>query len=101
VVGGVAASLVVALVTTLLMTPQYTSSARVKIDRIQAKVSDVQGVAPETEALDYLEFYSTQYALLESTSLAERVGRRLNLAADEEFLEAFKLDDAEELGNSS
>ena len=87
------ASVLAALVITLLMTPQYTASARVQINRIQSNVSDVEGLEPTGAALLYEEFYNTQYALLESTALAERVARQLSLADDPEFLEAFDLQD--------
>src|SRR5688572_15482837 len=91
VAGIVTASLVIALVANLLATPQFTSTARLQVNRVEANVSDVEGVEPEGQVLDYDEFYQTQYALLRSSSLAERVARSLSLAADEEFLEAFDL----------
>src|SRR5690606_34765183 len=65
VAGIVATAIVIALVATLLMTPQYTTTARVQVNRIEAKVSDVEGVQPQGDVLDYDEFYNTQYALLE------------------------------------
>src|SRR5690606_26250068 len=79
--------LTIALVATLLATPQYTSTARVQVNRVTANVSNVEGVQPEGTVLDYDEFYNTQYSLLESVSLAERVARVLNLAGDDLFLE--------------
>ena len=101
VTGIVAACLILALIVSLLVTPQYTSSARVKVDRIQANVSNVEGVEPAGDILQYEEFYSTQYALLESTNLAERVARSLNLASDDEFIEAFDLAAEETIANAS
>jgi len=44
----------------------------------------------EPEVGQSLEFYQTQYSLLASKSLAERVARTLNLANDAAFLRAFK-----------
>src|SRR5690606_34686474 len=94
IVGGIIlGSLTIALVITLLATPQYTSTARVQVNRVTANVSNVEGVQPEGAVLNYDEFYNTQYSLLESASLAQRVVRVLNLAQDDEFLEAFGLKD--------
>lgn len=101
VAGIVVASTVVALVATLLATPEFTSTARVQISRIEANVSDVEGLEPQGDALAYEEFYRTQYALLESPSLAERVARALNLASDEEFREAFDIDPEGEIASGS
>src|SRR6187401_1712122 len=72
----IAASLIAGLVITLLMTPQYTAVARVEISREQKNVTNVQGLESEESNRD-LEFYQTQYALLEARSLAERVARVL------------------------
>ncbi|MDE1466889.1 GumC family protein [Aurantiacibacter sp. D1-12] len=84
-------SIALATIFTLLTTPLYTSEARVQIDRLEANISSVEGVEASAAQLRYDEFYSTQYALLESQSLAERVSRSLNLPADEAFLEAFEI----------
>lgn len=75
------------LILTLLATPQYTADSRIEIARQQANVTNVEGLERDEAAPD-LEFYSTQYELLESRSLAERVVRRLRLATNEEFFEA-------------
>lgn len=91
VAGIVVVCLILALVATLLATPEYTAKARLQVNRIEAKVSDVEGVQPTGDYLQYEEFYNTQYALLASTSLAERVARALNLASNEEFLDSVGL----------
>ena len=91
------AAVAIALVLTLLATPQYTSTARIQINRIEANVSDVEGVEPAGDGLNYDEFYRTQYALLESEALAERVARKLNLPADEAFIDAFNIPDDGEI----
>ena len=76
------------LVVTLLMTPKYTASVTVEIAREANKVTDFQGVERETSAGDQ-EFYQTQYGLLESRTLAERVATRLRLVDDHNFYEMF------------
>lgn len=84
VIGGITLlALIVGLVATLLMTPKYTAAARIEISRDQKNVTNVQGVAPD-DGRD-LEFYQTQYSLLESESLAARVVRQLRLAKSDTF----------------
>lgn len=85
--GIVAAALIAGLIVTLLMTPEYTALARVEIDREQKQVANVDTLESSDASRD-LEFYQTQYALLESRSLAERVARKLRLASNERFFEA-------------
>ncbi len=80
------------IVATLLMTPYYTSTSRIEINRQQDKVTNVEGVAASDSAGQNLEFYQTQYSLLESRSLAERVVRTANLASKDSFFQAFDAD---------
>ncbi len=87
---------ITALVLTLLMTPVFTATARIEISRNQENVTNVQGVEAE-EVGQSLEFYQTQYSLLETRSLAARVARSLNLPADPLFRLAYRLDDADSL----
>lgn len=94
-------SMAAALVLTLLATPQFTSTARIQINRVEANIADVEGVEPSGDALLYDEFYRTQYALLESQSLAERVARKLNLQTNEEFLAAFDIPEDGEIVTSN
>src|SRR5690554_1517331 len=67
--GIVGGTLVIALIVTLLATPQYTSTARVQVNRIESNIANVEGLDPAGSLLQYEEFYNTQYALLESTTL--------------------------------
>lgn len=80
----VGAALILGIVVTLLQTPSYTAEARIEIRRSQDNVANVETVTP-TETDQDLEFYQTQYALLESRSLAARVVRRLGLARKDDF----------------
>lgn len=86
--GIVAAIMILGLVITLLMTPYYRSTVRVEIARESNRVVNIQGVAPESSPVD-LEFFQTQYGLLKSRSLAEKVVRQLNLADNREFFSKF------------
>ena len=83
----VGVTLVAGIVITLLLTPRYTATARIEIQREQANVGSVQTLQPEQNAQN-LEFYQTQYSLLNARSLAERVAKKLRLAQNQQFLEA-------------
>jgi polysaccharide biosynthesis transport protein len=87
IVGLIVAALTIGLVATLLMTPKYTATARIEISRDQKKVTNVEGLDAADSGRD-LEFYQTQYALLEARSLAERVARQLRLSSNDAFFEA-------------
>jgi capsular exopolysaccharide synthesis family protein len=89
VIGGVAAACVLlGLVATLLMTPKYTAVTTVEISREAAKVTDLQGVEREASIGDQ-EFYQTQYGLLKSRVLSERVATQMNLVDDPAFFKLF------------
>ena len=70
---GVLASVVaLALLVTLLTPPVYRATATLQIDREAMQVIQVDGIqAPE--AANSGDFYQTQYELLNSRSLAERL----------------------------
>lgn len=76
------------LVVTVLMTPKYTAIATLEIARESNRVVNIQGVQQESSTAD-LEFYQTQYGLLRSQKLAERVARQLRLADDPRFFDMF------------
>jgi len=61
---------------TLLMTPIYRATTVVQIEREAAKVLDFKDAA-QTETQGDRDFYQTQYELLKSRSLAERVVQRM------------------------
>ena len=77
------------LIVTLLMTPQYTASATIEISRESERVTNFQGVNPDTSVADQ-EFYQTQYGLLKSRSLSERVAQQLRLSESANFFDTFK-----------
>lgn len=79
------------LVATLLMTPEYTGIARLEISRNKENVTNLGELQQEDSGPD-LEFYQTQYALLEARTLAERVANHLKLTEDQRFLDAFNLE---------
>lgn len=88
----IAAAIVVcvlaAILITLLVTPRYTATAQLEINRESTRIlSNVENVEPETGAGDQ-EFYQTQYSVLASRTMAERVARELRLAEDAGFFAA-------------
>lgn len=74
------------LIGTLLMTPKYTATVTIEVLRESSKVTDFQGVDREAGVADQ-EFYQTQYGLLRSRTLAERVANQLRLIDDPAFFE--------------
>jgi capsular exopolysaccharide synthesis family protein len=86
--GSLAISAILGLVITLLMTPQYTASATLEIQRENNRVVPVQGAQAEAGPTD-MEFYQTQYGLLRARSLAERVATSLQLFNNAEFFDMF------------
>jgi succinoglycan biosynthesis transport protein ExoP len=88
ILGAVVATLIAGLIVTYLTTPLYTAKATLEIQRENNRITRVEGAEPETSSVD-LEFYQTQYGLLQSRSLAERVATDLRLYADAGFFEMF------------
>ncbi|RYF05654.1 MAG: exopolysaccharide biosynthesis protein, partial [Oxalobacteraceae bacterium] len=88
IVGITAVFILFGLIVTLLMTPKYTATASIEISRESSKVTDIQGVEREASLADQ-EFYQTQYGLLKSRSLSERVAQQLNLVNDTKFFDMF------------
>lgn len=88
ILGAVAACFLLGLIATLLVTPQYTATATIEISREANQVTNFQGVEREASVADQ-EFYQTQYGLLQSRSLSERVAVQLRLVDDPKFYERF------------
>lgn len=73
---------------TFLMTPIYRATLTMQIEKEAAKIVDYnKGVMP-VEAAGDRDFYQTQYELLKSRTLAERVVDQLGLAHSSVFLGA-------------
>jgi polysaccharide biosynthesis transport protein len=70
----------------LMMTPLYTSTVRLQIDRNVSRVVENGNITP-MEGADF-DFLRTQYELLQSRTMAERVVVSLRLGDDVDFLEA-------------
>lgn len=91
VVGGIIAGcLLLGIIITFVMTRQYTAATTVEISRESNNIVAIQGVEREAGLADQ-EFYQTQYGLLRSRSLAERVAGQLRLVDDPEFFKQFRV----------
>lgn len=88
ILGVVVAMTILGLLVTLLMTPKFTATATIEISREADQVTEFKGVTREASVADQ-EFYQTQYGLLRSRSLAERVAVQLRLVDDPAFFEMF------------
>ena len=88
IIGVTVACVVFGLIITLLMTPKYTATATVEIAREASQVTNIQGVEREASVADQ-EFYQTQYGLLKSRALSERIATQLRLVDDPVFFEMF------------
>ena len=88
-IAGVTAGFIaLGLIITLLMTPNYTAIATIEIARESDQVTSFEGVERDASIADQ-EFYQTQYGLLQSRTLAERVATQLRLVDDPAFFELF------------
>ncbi|WP_448665252.1 GumC family protein (plasmid) [Sphingomonas sp. CJ20] len=90
ILGAAAVCVLLGLIATLLMTPKYTAETTIEILRESNKVTDFQGVEREASVADQ-EFYQTQYGLLRSRALSERVASQLRLVDDPKFFALFKV----------
>lgn len=88
ILGATATCVLLGLIITLLMTPKYTATATIEISRESNQVTNFQGVEREATVADQ-EFYQTQYGLLKSRQLSERVAAQLQLIDDPKFFKMF------------
>ena len=87
---GVAAAILISMLTR----PEYAGTVMVQVAREESKVLNIEGVEQGGgEARAGAEFYQTQYALLKSRTLSERVVRDLGL--DENYLFLANFDQGE------
>ena len=86
--GGVALGAVAGILMTAVMTREYSSTARLEITRDTDRVVDIDSVERDTSVADQ-EFYQTQYGLLQTKALSERVARELGLADDPAIIKMF------------
>lgn len=80
----ICACLALGVIITLLTPPKYTATTRIEISRDQKNITNVAALDVDQDR-DSTEFYETQYKLLESATLADRVVNRLKLGDDDAF----------------
>jgi capsular exopolysaccharide synthesis family protein len=85
IIGFCVLALAVGLVVTFTTTPIYQATVTVQIDRQAAKI--VRNDAQDPYFGDNERFYQTQYDLLKSRMMAERVASDLDLAAASDFID--------------
>ena len=73
----------VTIILSLMMTPLYRATAVVKIETESPNVLSFKGVQIDTPGADY---YQTQFEILKSRNMAERVIRNLSLDKNKDFL---------------
>lgn len=88
IIGCTVAALVLGLLATFLMTPKYSARSTIEISRESDQVTNFQGVERDVSVGD-MEFYQTQYGLLRSRTLAERVAVEQGLVNNPGFFEMF------------
>jgi succinoglycan biosynthesis transport protein ExoP len=79
-------AIAIGLAVTYTSTPIYRASATIQIDQNAPKVVKVDATDTAADAGDDTRFYQTQYDLLKSLSLAQRVAANLDLANAPSFL---------------
>jgi capsular exopolysaccharide synthesis family protein len=75
-----------AIIVTLLTTPIYRATATLELNPPSVEV--FQGNKGQSVVQNDKDFLPTQYGLLRSRTLAERVAQQLNLASNPEFLDS-------------
>ncbi|QQN72983.1 polysaccharide biosynthesis tyrosine autokinase [Croceicoccus sp. YJ47] len=89
-----AISIAAAVLVTLLQTPSYTATSTVQINDQSESVlgEEMDSDSTANTGWDVDRFLNTQLEILRSRGLALRVGRRLNLFADERFYNAMEVE---------
>ncbi len=82
ILGVVAAGVAGSIIVTLLTTPLYRARAVLELNPPQVEVMEDDSQARFRGSGDEFTFLSTQYGLLKSRNLAERVAQELNLASN-------------------
>lgn len=90
-IGSMVVALLVGVLVTLLMTPAYTASATLEIQQEGRNFTQVAGADDDQNgSAGSVEFYQTQYGLLQARSLATRVASDLRLQDSPEFFELMR-----------
>lgn len=88
ILAAVVLALLAGAIAVVLIKPGYTASSTIEIRREANDVVGVEDARTSAPMIDQ-EFYQTQYGLLRSHAIAERVAGTLNIASDPRFYELF------------
>lgn len=75
--------LVAATLLSLASTPMYKADATIEVQREELQI--IEGAGVDTPTVADAEYMATQYELLQSRTLAERVAEQLNLPSDARY----------------
>ncbi len=100
-VGIIVGALLLGLLVTLLQTPRFAASARIEISRVDVGAVEIEGsggggAGGGVEVRDQL-YFETQYELLRSRFLAERVVEATGIADDPVFREAYGIAEGQDI----
>lgn len=101
IIGCFLGALAIGAALTLLMTPIYTATSTLQIDREAARVVTSEDVTPRESMSQGEEFFQTQYGLLRSRSLAERVVESLGLASSDQALASLGVEPPARMGSAA
>ncbi|WP_018147482.1 GumC family protein [Henriciella marina] len=73
----------IAAIMTLRVTPMYRATATIEVQQRETQI--IEGASVDPAVVADSQHMETQYALLQSRSLAERVAEMLNLPSDERY----------------
>jgi len=88
----VVAFVVLGVAITMLITPKYTTSAKVMVEQTSPEIIKGGDVNPEADNWDADRFLQTQLDIIRSKALAIRVVRQAKLANDSRFYQALGAD---------
>jgi len=97
-IGGAVLGALAGLALTFAMTRQYSATVRLEIARETPRVTNIESVERDAGFANQ-EFYQTQYGLLQTKVLAERVARDLKLVDDPGFFRMFGRKDLASAGS--
>lgn len=86
ILGCVGVAVAVSIIVSLLMTPLYQATATLELNPPTVEIMDNN--KSQSFSSNDRQFLTTQYGLLRSRALAERVAQQLNLAGNAEFLDS-------------
>ena len=87
-IGGITVAMIVlGIVVTLLMTPQYSATATIQIDQEEQRILDAEDSAGAASYQDADRFLKTNVDVLSSRRMAERVAEEMGLWESNDFLD--------------